>query len=104
MNEEKEKEQIDLIPEERLKEIINILLPWGYSHYDEYKYTGVSPFIGSTKNVITIVANDTLARVADVNLSPLEPYICKRYARTRKNITSQVFWLHTVTVNSDTEI
>lgn len=55
---DKEKEQIDLIPEERLKEIINILLPWGYSHYDEYKYTGVSPFIGSTKNVITIVAND----------------------------------------------
>lgn len=55
---DKEKEKIDLIPEERLKEIINILLPWGYSHYDEYKYTGVSPFIGSTKNVITIVAND----------------------------------------------
>ena len=55
---DKEKEQIDLIPEERLKEIINILLPWGYSHYDKHKYTGVSPFIGSTKNVITIVAND----------------------------------------------
>jgi len=55
---EKKKEQIDLIPEERLKEIINILLPWGYSHYDKNRYTGVSPFIGSTKNVITIVAND----------------------------------------------
>ena len=47
-----------LIPEERLKEIIDILLPYGYSHYDKSKYTGVSPFIGSTKNVITIVAND----------------------------------------------
>ena len=55
---DKEKEQIDLIPEERLKEIINILLPWGYSHYDKHKYTGVSPFIGSTKNIITIIAND----------------------------------------------
>lgn len=53
-----EEKQIDLIPEERLKEIINILLPYGYSHYDKVKYTGVSPFIGSTKNVITIVAND----------------------------------------------
>lgn len=53
-----EQKQTDLIPDERLKEIINILLPWGYSHYDNYKYTGVSPFIGSTKNVITIVAND----------------------------------------------
>ena len=57
---DKEEEQIDLIPEERLKEIINILMPWGYSHYDGNKYTGVSPFIGSTKNVITIVANDPL--------------------------------------------
>ena len=55
---DKEKEQIDLIPEERLKEIINILLPWGYSHYDKHYYTGVSPFIGSTRNVITIIAND----------------------------------------------
>ena len=48
----------DLISEERLKEILNILLPYGYSHYDGNKYTGVSPFIGSTQNVITIVAND----------------------------------------------
>ena len=48
----------DLIPEERLKELLNILLPWGYSHYGDNKYTGVSPYIGSTHNVITIVAND----------------------------------------------
>ena len=54
----KEEKQTDLIPDERLKEIINILMPWGYSHYEKHRYTGVSPFIGSTKNVITIVAND----------------------------------------------
>jgi len=53
-----EKKTVDLIPEERLKELLNILLPWGYSHYDGNMYTGVSPFIGSTRNVITIVAND----------------------------------------------
>lgn len=56
--EQPEKEAFDLIPEERLKEILNILFPYGYSHYDNRMYTGVSPFIGSTKNVITIVAND----------------------------------------------
>ena len=56
--EQQEKNTVDLIPEERLKEILNILLPWGYSHYDKVKYTGVSPFIGSTRNIITIVAND----------------------------------------------
>ena len=56
--EQPEKKAVDLIPEERLKEILNILLPWGYSHYDGNKYTGVSPYIGSTRNVITIVAND----------------------------------------------
>jgi hypothetical protein len=56
--EQPEKEAVYLIPEERLKEILNILLPYGYSHYDGNKYTGVSPFIGSTQNVITIVAND----------------------------------------------
>lgn len=53
-----EGKQTELIPEERLKEIINILLPWGYSHYDKSKYTGMSPFIGSTQNIITIIAND----------------------------------------------
>ena len=47
-----------LIPEERLKEILSILLPYGYSHYDGNWYTGVSPFIGRTHNIITIVAND----------------------------------------------
>ena len=56
--EQPEKETVDLIPEDRLKEILNILLPYGYSHYDGNKYTGVSPFIGSTQNIITIVAND----------------------------------------------
>ena len=56
--EQPEKKTVDLIPEERLKEILNILLPYGYSHYDGNKYTGVSPFIGSTQNIITIVAND----------------------------------------------
>ena len=52
------KKTVDLIPEEILKEILNILLPYGYSHYDKVKYTGVSPFICSTQNIITIVAND----------------------------------------------
>ena len=56
--EQPEKETVDLIPEERLTELLNILLPYGYSHYDGNKYTGVSPFIGSTQNIITIVAND----------------------------------------------
>lgn len=46
------------IPEERLKELLSILLPYGYSHYWETKYTGVSPYIGDSNNVITIVAND----------------------------------------------
>jgi len=56
--EQQGKKTVDLIPEERLKKLLNILLPYGYSHYDKVKYTGVSPFIGSTQNVITIVAND----------------------------------------------
>lgn len=55
--EQPEKKAVDLIPEERLKEILNILLPYGYSHYGN-NYTGVSPFIGDTQNIITIVAND----------------------------------------------
>ena len=53
-----EKKTVDLIPEKRLKELLNILLPYGYSHYNDVKYTGVSPFIGRTHNIITIVAND----------------------------------------------
>ncbi len=56
--EQPEEKAAHLIPEERLKEILNILLPWGYSHYDGKMYTGVSPYIGSTRNIITIVAND----------------------------------------------
>ena len=56
--EQQGKKTVDLIPEERLKEILHILLPYGYSHYDGNKYTGVSPFIGSMRNIITIVAND----------------------------------------------
>ena len=56
--EQLEKETVDLIPEERLQEILNILLPYGYSHYGGNKYTGISPFIGDTINIITIVAND----------------------------------------------
>jgi hypothetical protein len=56
--EQPEKKTVDLIPEERLKEILSILFPYGYSHYDGNKYTGVSPYIGSTQNIITIVAND----------------------------------------------
>lgn len=58
MAKEEKQEQIDLIPEERLKEILSILFPWGYSHYKEVFYTGVSPFIGDARNVITVVAND----------------------------------------------
>ena len=55
--EQPEKKTARLIPEERLKEILNILLPYGYSYHNG-QYTGVSPFIGNTHNVITIVAND----------------------------------------------
>lgn len=54
---EQEKEQIDLIPEERLREIIDILLPYGYSYHNG-RYTGVSPYIGESTNVISIVANN----------------------------------------------
>ena len=56
--EEEKKEQFDLIPEKRLNEILSILFPWGYSHYKETFYTGVSPFIGDATNVITVIAND----------------------------------------------
>lgn len=55
--EQPEKKTARLIPEERLKEILSILLPYGYSHYGN-NYTGVSPYIGSSKNIITIVANN----------------------------------------------
>ena len=52
-----EQKQPDYMTEERLHEILSILFPWGYSH-KETKYTGVSPYIGDTQNIITIVAND----------------------------------------------
>ena len=55
--EQPEKKVVDLIPEERLKEILSILLPYGYSYHNG-QYTGVSPYIGDTTNIITIVAND----------------------------------------------
>jgi hypothetical protein len=55
--EQQEKKTVALIPEERLKEILNILLPYGYSYHDG-QYTGVSPYIGDSTNIITIVAND----------------------------------------------
>lgn len=48
----------DFIAEERLHEILSILLPWGYSHTRPTEYTGVSPYIGDRTNIITIVAND----------------------------------------------
>ncbi len=52
------KESFDFITEERLHELLSILLPFGYSHYDGTFYTGVSPYIGKEHNIITIVAND----------------------------------------------
>ena len=55
--EQPEEKAMDLIPEERLKEILNILLPYGYSYHNG-QYTGVSPYIGDTHNIITIVPND----------------------------------------------
>ena len=56
-NEQKKDDDFDFITEDRLHEILSILMPWGYSH-KETKYTGVSPYIGYTQNIITIVAND----------------------------------------------
>ena len=50
--------KFDFITEERLHELLSILLPHGYSHYDGTFYTGVSPYIGKEHNIITIVAND----------------------------------------------
>ena len=55
--EQPKKETVDLIPEERLEEILNILLPYGYSYHDG-SYTGVSPYIGDSTNIITIIANE----------------------------------------------
>ncbi len=55
---EKKEKEIALISKERLQEILNILFPYGYSHYKRVYYTGVSPFIGDRFNIITIIAND----------------------------------------------
>ena len=55
--EQPKKETVDLIPEERLEELLNILLPYGYSYRDG-SYTGVSPYIGDSTNIITIIANE----------------------------------------------
>ncbi len=48
------------ITEERLQEILSVLFPYGYSHYDGTKYTGVSPYIGKSQNIITVIANDPI--------------------------------------------
>lgn len=53
-----QKESFDFITEERLHELLSILLPFGYSHYNGTFYTGVSPYIGQQHNIITIIAND----------------------------------------------
>lgn len=58
MTEEESKSEFRPMPEERLQEILSILFPYGYSAYDG-KYTGISPYIGSDYNIITIVANDS---------------------------------------------
>ena len=50
--------KFDFMTEERLHELLIILLPHGYSHYDGTFYTGVSPYIGKEHNIIIIVAND----------------------------------------------
>ncbi|MBR3856416.1 MAG: hypothetical protein IKM68_00350 [Bacteroidaceae bacterium] len=57
-----EKKPFDFITEERLHEILNILLPWGYSK-QKNKYTGLSPYIGETTNIISIIANDTVFEI-----------------------------------------
>jgi hypothetical protein len=54
--EQQGKKTVHIIPEERLKEILNILLPYGYSYHDG-QYTGVSPYIGDSTNIITIIPN-----------------------------------------------
>ena len=53
-----EEKKFDFITEERLHELLSILLPYGYSHHRGTFYTGVSPYIGTESNIITIVAND----------------------------------------------
>lgn len=42
---------------ERLMEIVNILLPWGYSQKYPGQFTGLSPYINDSENIITIYDN-----------------------------------------------
>ena len=63
--EQPKKKAVDLIPKERLKELLNILLPYGYSHYGN-NYTGVSPFIGSTRNVTIQQIAEALGMTVDI--------------------------------------
>jgi hypothetical protein len=53
-----EKEDEDLMTQERVDEIIDVLFPWGCSTPKENWYTGVSPYIGETQNIITVIARD----------------------------------------------
>jgi hypothetical protein len=53
-----EEKKFDFMTEERLHELLSILFPYGYSHHRGTFYTGVSPYIGTESNIITIVAND----------------------------------------------
>lgn len=55
---DEQKEGFDFITEERLHGILSILFPWGYSHPKPTFYTGVSPYIGDSTNIITVAAND----------------------------------------------
>ena len=70
--EQGETKSVNLISEERLREILSILLPYGYSHYKGHckgpggMYTGVSPYIGDEMNVITILANDPKGCVFEI--------------------------------------
>lgn len=50
-------EKMKMIPEERLNELLSILLPYGYSKKGN-RYTGVSPYMDDLENIISIVAND----------------------------------------------
>ena len=58
MEKDEKKKDFKLLPENRVRELLDILLPYGYSHYDGTKYTGVSPYIGDLYNIITLVIND----------------------------------------------
>ena len=59
MEKTNEKEFSQLMPEDRLNELLGILLPWGYSKWNN-QYVGDSPYRGKERNVIRIVANDDI--------------------------------------------